>query len=198
MKAAPIFLLALTLIGCGTRYNPDEYASRAVQQANPVQQGVVIGARRIAITTDGHAGAAVGGASGGALGAASGGHPMASTLGAVSGALVGGMLGAVSERAATASDGTEYIIRRTDRPELVSVTQRDRDPLPVGARVLVIAGAQARVVPDYTSEIPGLPPLDGAPPTPPPPAQPVASRPLAISAIPMPPANVPHLAALPR
>ncbi|MCW8085845.1 hypothetical protein [Sabulicella glaciei] len=196
MKAAPTLLLALALAGCGTRYNPDEYASRAVQQANPVQQGVVIGARRIAITTDGHAGAAVGGASGGALGAASGGHPMASTLGAVSGALVGGVLGAMTERAATASDGTEYIIRRTDRPELVSVTQRDRDPLPVGARVLVIAGAQARIVPDYTSEIPGLPPLDGAPPTPSP--QPVAARPLALSAIPLPQPHVPHLVGLPR
>ena len=33
---------------------------------------------------------------------------------------------------------------------LVSVTQRDKSPLPIGEKVLVIAGRQARIVADYT------------------------------------------------
>lgn len=178
-----LILGALLLAGCGARYDPGEYAVRAVQQANPVQPGVVVGARGVLIATDGHAGAAIGGASGGALGAAAGGNAMVSTLGAVSGALVGGLVGTVTERATATAPGTEYIIRRTDRAEMVSVTQRDAQPLPVGARVLVIAGLQARVVPDYTEEVPGLPPLAGAPPPggPPPPPPP----PLAAAAIPL-------------
>jgi outer membrane lipoprotein SlyB len=35
----------------------------------------------------------------------------------------------------------------------VSVTQKDATPLPIGQKVLVIAGKQARIVPDYTVEI---------------------------------------------
>jgi outer membrane lipoprotein SlyB len=54
----------------------------------------------------------------------------------------------------------------------VSVTQRDPAPLALGQRVLVIAGAQARIVPDYV--VPALPPPE-------PPAAPAATpEPLAV------------------
>ena len=48
---------------------------------------------------------------------------------------------------------TELIKKELRKPngELVSVTQRDKVPLALGERVLVIAGPQARVVPDYTT-----------------------------------------------
>ncbi|MBY0336919.1 MAG: hypothetical protein K2X11_09910, partial [Acetobacteraceae bacterium] len=75
-RPAPLLLAALlapallTLGACQNRFSADEYASRAVQQANPVQQGVVVGLRRVAITAEGAVGAATGAAAGGALGAA--------------------------------------------------------------------------------------------------------------------------------
>jgi outer membrane lipoprotein SlyB len=41
----PVFLVLLALAACGPRYSPDTYATRAVQQANKVEQGTVVGRR---------------------------------------------------------------------------------------------------------------------------------------------------------
>ena len=157
----PLSLLAAGLLAaCGSSYSADEYAARAVQQANPVQQGIIAGSRRVAVAAGGEVGTAAGAAAGGAIGgAAAGGNSVSTALGAVGGALVGGLVGTAAERSSANTDAIEYIIRKTDG-ELVSVTQRDRVPIPLGTAVLVISGAQARVVPDYIStqaEVPGRP-----------------------------------------
>jgi outer membrane lipoprotein SlyB len=144
-----ILLLAL-LAGCGSDYSADTYATRAVQQVNQVQQGVIVGAREVAISTDGSTGAAVGGAAGGIVGAATPGTNLGSALAGVGGGLIGGLFGSATERVVNDNRGTEYIVRKTNG-ELLNVTQRDVPPLPVGQKVLVIAGAQARIVPDYTA-----------------------------------------------
>ncbi|HYZ31194.1 MAG TPA: hypothetical protein VE684_02790, partial [Crenalkalicoccus sp.] len=68
MRYAALLLLPL-LAACGSTYSPDTYATRAVQQANKVEQGTIIGVRRVAISADGAAGAATGAAAGGVLGA---------------------------------------------------------------------------------------------------------------------------------
>ncbi len=150
-----VLLAALALAACGNRYSPDEYNTRAVQQANRVTQGVIVGVRPVRVAADGATGAAAGAAAGGAVGAAVGTPDrVASALGAVGGALVGGLLGTTIERSAGSADAMEYIVRR-DNQDLVSVTQRDLVPLPIGARVLVIEGAQARIVADYTQPAPG-------------------------------------------
>ncbi|MCS6891082.1 MAG: hypothetical protein RMK64_13600 [Rhodovarius sp.] len=169
LLVAAVALLALA--GCGNRFSADEYATRAVQQANRVSQGVVVGFRPVRITADGAVGAAAGGAAGGAVGGAIGAPDrVASALGAVGGALLGSLVGTAAERALTNADAFEYVVRKLEGG-LVSVTQRDLVPLPVGARVLVIEGAQARIVPDYTRPVP-LPTLtahrveDPAPPGP--------------------------------
>ncbi|MFN3449254.1 MAG: hypothetical protein ACK44F_11205 [Roseococcus sp.] len=165
-------LAVLALAACAERFSADEYATRAVQQANPVQQGVVAGFRRVAITPDGTAGAAAGAAAGGVVGGAAGGNRVTGALGAVGGALVGGLVGSAAERATANTDAIEYVVRRTTG-ELVSVTQRDATPIPVGTRVLVITGAQARIVVDYTApEPPPAAPAAqaSAPPAPPAPA----------------------------
>ncbi|WP_338663170.1 hypothetical protein VQH23_23910 [Pararoseomonas sp. SCSIO 73927] len=139
----------LLLAGCGSDYSADTYSTRAVQQANPVQQGVIIGAREVQISADGTAGAAVGAAAGGIVGGSTPGSSITSALAGVGGGLVGGIFGSATERVINDNRATEYIVRRTNG-ELVNVTQRDVPPLPVGQKVLVIAGAQARIVPDYT------------------------------------------------
>ena len=149
MAPGRLLLPLLLLAGCGNSYSADTYATRAVQQVNPVQQGVIIGAREVAISADGTTGAAVGAAAGGLVGGAATGSNLTSALAGVGGGLVGGLLGSATERVVNDNRGTEYIVRRTNG-ELVNVTQRDVPPLPIGQKVLVIAGAQARIVPDYT------------------------------------------------
>jgi len=146
----PLALLALlALTACGERFTPDTYATRAVQQANKVEQGEIAGVRKVNISAEGSTGAATGAAAGGVIGAQAPGGGIGAALGGVGGALVGGLIGRATESAVVDAPAFEYVVRTT-RGELVSVTQRDREALRVGQRVLVITGTQARVVPDYT------------------------------------------------
>lgn len=149
MRRFALLLAVLALAGCAERFTADEYRRAAVQQANPVEQGVVLGSRRVAIAADGAAGGTAGAAAGGAVGGAAGGGGVSAALGAVGGALLGGIIGTTAERATANTDAIEYVVRQGNGA-LVSVTQRDQEPLPNGTRVLVIKGAQARIVPDYT------------------------------------------------
>ncbi|MBB3897627.1 hypothetical protein [Roseococcus suduntuyensis] len=149
MRRFALLLALLMLAACADRFSADEYRTTAVQQANPVEQGVVLGSRRVAIAADGAAGGTAGAAAGGAVGGAAGGGGVSAALGAVGGALLGGIIGTTAERATANTDAIEYVVRQGNG-SLVSVTQRDLEPLPNGTRVLVIKGAQARIVPDYT------------------------------------------------
>ncbi len=171
---AVLILLPLALAACGERYSPDTYATRAVQQMNRVEQGVIIGRRAVAVQMDGGTGAAAGAAAGGVIGSQTPGGNMTAAIGAVGGALFGSLFGTAAERVAGDTTAFEYIVRRTNG-ELVSVTQRDAQPLEVGLRVLVIAGNQARIVADYT--LPGQPAPTEIPATDPtPPAAPETPR----------------------
>lgn len=194
MRAALLpLLLPLALLGCGPRYSPDAYASRAVQQMNRVEQGVVIGRRSVVVEAAGETGAATGGAAGGIIGSQAPGGNMAGAIGAVGGALVGGLLGTTTERVAGSTTAFEYIVRKANG-DLVSVTQRDETPLDVGERVLVIAGSQARIVPDYTAPV--EPPAANAVPAPAPSVVPAPAT-VADPAAPTPDAPAPPSAGLP-
>jgi outer membrane lipoprotein SlyB len=65
-------VLAVSLAGCGPDYSPNTYASNAVQQANKVDQGVIVGVREVGVSASGPAGAAIGGTAGGIAGAQAG------------------------------------------------------------------------------------------------------------------------------
>ena len=178
---SPILLaLALALAACGSRYSPDSYATRAVQQANKVEKGTVVGRRQVKVSAEGSTGAATGAAAGGVVGAAA---PAASgvmsALGGVGGALVGGLVGTAAEHTVVDTRAYEYVVH-TAKGELLSVTQMDNTPLAIGQNVLVIAGNQARVVPDYTFEptvaaAAARTEAPAAPPTPTPAPAPVAT-----------------------
>jgi outer membrane lipoprotein SlyB len=166
---------------CGPDYSPNTYATNAVQQANKVDQGVIVGVREVGVSASGTTGAVVGGAAGGIAGAQVG-NGATSAFGALGGALVGGIAGSAAEHVVGDTRAFEYIVRKPNG-DLLSVTQKDAQPLSVGQKVLVIAGNQARVVPDYTVPLqePGkqtaaAPP--GAPTTTAPPPPPVATAPL--------------------
>ncbi len=148
-----LLLLPLLLGGlsaCGPDYSPDTYASRAMQQANKVEQGTIVGVRPVQIAADGTTGATAGAAAGGVAGTRVGGGDITAAFGGIGGGLLGGLLGSAAEQAAGATNGFEYIVRKKNG-EMVSVAQRDQVALALGQKVLVIAGNQARIVPDYTT-----------------------------------------------
>lgn len=141
-------LFCVSLAACAPDYSPNTYSSAAAQQANKVDQGVIVGVRAIRISTDTTLATASGGAAGGVVGATVGGGS-AGALGAVGGTLAGGVVGNIAGHAAGDTDGFEYIVKKGNG-DLLSVTQKDPQPLVIGAHVLIIEGPQARVVPDYT------------------------------------------------
>jgi outer membrane lipoprotein SlyB len=145
-------LIALFLGACAPTYSPDTYSSNAAQQANKVDQGIVVGVRAVKISADTTVGAGTGGAAGGIAGSQVGDGGAVTSLGALGGAVAGGMVGAVVTHAAGDTDGFEYIVKKPNG-DLLSVTQKDPEPLGIGAHVLIIEGPQARLVPDYTVPI---------------------------------------------
>lgn len=138
------------LVGCTSDYSPNTYSSSAVQQANKVEPGVVVGFRQISISANGTVGAVTGGAAGGILGAQVGTGGFNSALGTVGGSAVGTILGTTLEHIAGDTTGWEYIVRKPNG-ELLSLSQREPTPIPIGQKVLVITGGQARVIPDYSA-----------------------------------------------
>jgi outer membrane lipoprotein SlyB len=166
--------LLLALAGCGPSFSPDSYAAAAVQQANKVEQGVLVGVREVAVTASGTVGTVTGAAAGGIVGSQVGSGAL-SALGALGGTVLGGLAGSAAEKVTGEPKAYEYIVRKTGG-DLVSVTQKDEKPLAIGLKVLVIAGLQARIVPDYTvpevavapAVVPVTPPAAPAEPPPPP------------------------------
>ena len=150
-------LLALAVAGCGPNYAADTYSRQAVQQANKVDQGEVVGWREITISADGTVGFVTGSAAGGIAGSQAAGG-VGSAFGALGGGLLGGLVGGAVEQGTGDVKAFEYVVRKPDG-ELMSVVQRDRRPLGIGRRVLLISDAQARIVPDYTvSTVAAAPP----------------------------------------
>jgi len=145
--------MAACLAGCGSTHSPDIYSASAVQQANKVDAGVIIGYREVMISANGTTGAVTGGAAGGVLGSQVGGSSFDQALGGVAGSAIGSVLGNTIEHVTGDTKGWEYIVRKNNG-ELISVTQVEPKPLSLGQKVLVIAGSQARIVPDYSIDIP--------------------------------------------
>ncbi len=155
----PVLLPVLLLLGgCGSDYSPDTYASSAVQQANKVDRAVVVGVRVVDVSAAGTTGAVTGAAAGGIAGSQAPGGNVAGAFGALGGALVGGLVGTAAEHVSNDTRAREYVVRK-DNGDLLSVTQKDTVALAIGQKVLVIAGNQARIVPDYTVNLePAKPP----------------------------------------
>jgi outer membrane lipoprotein SlyB len=150
LRFAKFGLSALALAGCTPDYSPNTYASNAVQQANKVEPATVVGFRQVEISASGTVGAVSGGAAGGILGAQADGSGLTQALGAVGGGILGSLVGTGIEHATSDTTGWEYIVRKANG-ELLSVTQREKTPIALGQKVLVITGNQARIVPDYSA-----------------------------------------------
>ncbi len=149
VKVGVIAFSVAASVGCKPDYSPNIYAANAVQQANKVETGVVVGFRQVAISANGTVGAVTGGAAGGILGSQAGAPAFGTALAAVGGTAVGSIVGTTVEHVSGDTTGWEYIVRKPNG-ELLSVTQREPQPLPIGQKVLVITGNQARIIPDYS------------------------------------------------
>jgi outer membrane lipoprotein SlyB len=152
LAGSAVGIVLAALAACGPDFSPNTYSSTAVQQANKVEPGVVVGVRRIDIATAGTTGAVAGAAAGGIAGAAVPESGVGSALTALGGGLVGGFLGNTVDRKINDTFGYEYIVRKSNG-DMLSVTQKDEAPLAIGTHVLLIAGNQARIVIDYTVPI---------------------------------------------
>jgi outer membrane lipoprotein SlyB len=138
----------IPLTGCGPSYSPNTYASNAAQQANKVDEGVIVGVRPVHISASGVVGGVAGAAAGGVAGSQVG-VGTTSAFSAIGGSVIGGIAGVTAEHIVGDTNGFEYVVRKPNG-DMISVTQKDEKALPVGQKVLVIGGAQARIVPDYT------------------------------------------------
>src|SRR3546814_3040139 len=125
--------------------------SNSVQQASKVDSGVVIGVRMVKISADATLSSATGGAAGGIAGSQAG-TGAVSALTALGGAVAGGLVGNAVGHNVEDTYGYEYIVRKPTG-DLVSLTQKDEKPLQVGQRVLILQGAQARLVSDYPQPV---------------------------------------------
>jgi outer membrane lipoprotein SlyB len=186
--------LVLMLTGCGPSYSPDTYATNAAQQTGKVDSGVIAGVRKVQISASGVVGGVAGAAAGGVAGSQVGVGPT-STFAAIGGSLLGGIAGVATEHIVGDTNGFEYIVRKANG-DMISVAQKDEKPLWLGEKVLVIAGPQARIVPDYTVPFDAStkPSATPAPQTPPPAADGSTSHPSG-SAAPQPPVATPPLPA---
>jgi outer membrane lipoprotein SlyB len=160
--SAILMLAVLPLSACGPSYSPDTYTSNAVQQANKVDSGVIVGVRPVQISAQGAVGGVAGAAAGGVAGSQVG-VGATSTFAAIGGSLIGGIAGVTAEHIVGDTNGFEYVVRKPNG-DMVSVAQKDEKPLRLGQKVLVIAGAQARIVPDYTAPSEGPATAAGAKP----------------------------------
>lgn len=156
-----VILVVAALAGCGPDYSANTYNTSAVQQANKVERGVIVGLRDVQISSKGTTGAVTGAAVGGVAGSQAPGGGVGSALGAIGGTLIGGIVGSSVEQATGDQAAVEYVVEKPNH-ELISVTQKDEVKLSIGQKVLVIAGPQARIVADYTIEI--APPKPMEPP----------------------------------
>jgi len=179
--AAALAVLALSVAGCAGDYSANTYNAAAVQQANKVERGIVVGFREVAVSAEGTVGAVTGGAAGGIAAGQAPLGPVSRAFSAIGGTLVGGLVGTAAEHAVGDTHAWEYIIREPSG-ELISVTQADKAPLPIGQSVLVITGKQARVVPDYTVALP-----EPAKPAPKPASKPAPPKPTPIVQTTLPP-----------
>lgn len=146
--------LSLLAACSGTDYSPNTYGSNTVQMASKVDAGIVVGFREVLISANGTVGAVTGGAAGGVLGSQAGGGNLDQALGGVIGTAIGSVVGSAVEHVAGDTKGWEYIVKKYNS-DMISVTQTEPKPLALGQKVLVISSnAQARIVPDYSVDIP--------------------------------------------
>lgn len=149
MRAIPpaALLAALALVGCASPATNTTLSPAAIGQAANVTYGTVLAERQVAI--EGHSdgiGAIAGAAVGGTAGSFVGGDVRSNILAAIGGAALGGLAGNMAQNAVSGGTATEFIIRE-DGGQTISVIQSNEMHLRAGQRVMIIRGAETRLMP---------------------------------------------------
>ncbi len=142
-------LAAVLLAGCGANLDNSHYNTSAAGQINNVQEGTIISARAVSISTEnGTVGQLAGGIAGGVAGNTIGGSSVANTLGAIGGAVLGGYLGGKAQQGLSTQGGMEYIVK-LDSGRTITLTQGTDVVFSVGQSVYVLdadRGERARII----------------------------------------------------
>ena len=150
--ALPAALLAaLALAGCASPATNTTLSPAAIGQVANVTYGTVLAERQVAI--QGHTndlGAIAGAAVGGAAGSFVGGDVRSNILAAIGGAALGGLAGNMAQNELSGGTATEFIIREDDG-QTISVIQSNELHLRTGQRVMIIRGAETRLMPAVQS-----------------------------------------------
>jgi outer membrane lipoprotein SlyB len=142
-----VMAVAACLSGCKQNVSPDTYSVGSVGQVNRVIRGTIISARPVEIAGTQGVGSTAGAAAGAVAGSGIGGGTRSNIVGAIGGAVVGGVAGAMIEGSATKQNGMEYVVE-TENGALLTIVQGADSVLNVGLPVLVMHGAQSRVIAD--------------------------------------------------
>jgi len=137
--------LVLALGACAATPSPRTYDAHAVGQVRRVERGTIESFRWVQVKNNSGVGTVAGAGVGAAAGSTIGDGGADSVIGAIGGAIIGGLIGSSVEKSATTKGAYEYIIR-TESGSLVTIVQADEQPLPDGAPVIIVFGAdRARV-----------------------------------------------------
>jgi len=145
--AACVTAVSLGLASCASTVGPNDYRYNEAGAYAYADPGTVVNVRPVRFEDgDLREGAAAGAVVGGVAGAAAGGDREGQIAGGVIGALAGALIGREVQRAAYSGQGYAYTVE-LDNGQLVTVAQGGQQPIPVGTRVFVETGANARVFP---------------------------------------------------
>lgn len=153
-----IMIALITTTGCQRKIGGNQYNSASLNGASYTYQGVILSARTVQVSEserlqDNSTGAGLG-AFGGALAGSAFGKGNGTLIGMGIGALAGGIGGAFAEEALGNQDATEYTVKLTNG-NLLTVVQKDDQPLASGQRVFVsvptTANGRPRVTPDNSN-----------------------------------------------
>jgi len=145
--AATVTAGSLGLASCASTYGPTTYGSHEAGAIAYTETGTVVGYRPVRFEEgDLRGGTAAGAAVGAVGGAALGGDTEGRIAGGVLGAIAGALVGREIQRSAYSGQGFAYTVE-LDNGDLITVAQGGSQPIPVGTRVFVETGANARVYP---------------------------------------------------
>ncbi|MBN2689591.1 MAG: glycine zipper 2TM domain-containing protein [Gammaproteobacteria bacterium] len=136
----------LSLTACAPNLSPNVYSGGDVGQAARTVPARVVSMRKVKINNQSAVGGLAGAGAGAVAGSAIGGGNRMHALGAIGGAVVGGLVGSEVDKMMHSGYGYEYVLR-TNKGNLVSVTQTQDLQLRKGQRVYIIYGRRTRIVP---------------------------------------------------
>lgn len=140
--------LILSLTGC-TRRDGNTYSPQSLGRIGRADTGVVVHVRLVNVEGTTRTGTMLGGITGAALGndLGRGNSDAIEILSTAGGAIIGGMAGAGTEEMITRTTAYEYIVEM-DSGHKETIVQRDRQPISHGARVILLSGPDAKIIPD--------------------------------------------------